>query len=441
MDQKLRIEYFDKLKKGKPYSYKDIYYKGSKKKLEVYQIDLDYLVYNQYNGRIASLVKSHYKETGFEIDANDPKGIELIEKFLTQSNEIANEITEKSIFAQGQNEYGIVTRDGVVIDGNRRSMILRRVAKKKKETPVYFLGVVLDDSLDDDPKEIMRLETTYQMGEDAKVDYNAIEKYLKCKDLIGYGFNEKEIGKMMGESSEAPIKEYLSIMDLMDDYLNKLGYSGIYTRLDKTEGAFVDLNNYLNRYKDGKSKIIQWNYDKRIDVNDLKLIYFDYIRGIYNRGKATGSESGDSKDYRFIGQTSKKGSFFSNESVWKKFRDSHFENIDKINAEEPTIEEDREQHPGMPLDDLLKQRDTRWAKKTDAQLKRNMGLSRESLENFNKQNAPLELLEGAKAKLDSINTQVNAFLEDENVYTMVREINTLTYDFTQLIKAHKKKSK
>jgi len=82
MEQKLRVDYFDKLKKGTPYSYKDIYYKGSTKKLPVYQIDLDYLVYNQYNGRIASLVKSHYKETGFEIDANDPKGIELIEKFL-----------------------------------------------------------------------------------------------------------------------------------------------------------------------------------------------------------------------------------------------------------------------------------------------------------------------------------------------------------------------
>lgn len=439
MDQQSRIKYFDKLKGSKPYSYKDIYYKGARDKRPVYQIDLDYLVYNQYNGRIASLVKSHYKETGFEIDATDQKGFELIEKFLWQSNKIANEATEKSIFEQGQNEYGIVTRDGVVIDGNRRSMILRRVANQKKESPAYFLGVILDELLDENPKEIMRLETMYQMGQDATVDYEPIQKYLRCKDLL-VNFSEKEIGKMMGES-ESTIKEYLSIMDLMDDYLNKLGYSGIYTRLDKTEGTFVDLNNYLNRYKDGKSKIIQWNYDKDIDVNDLKLIYYDYIRGIYNRGKSTGSGSGDSKDYRFIGQTSKKGSFFSNELVWKKFRDSHFENIDKINAEEPTIEKDREQHPGMPLDELLKQRDARWAKKTDAPLKRNMGLSRESLDNFNKQNAPLELLEGAKAKLDSINTEVNAFLEDEAVYTMVREINTLTYDFTQLIKAHKKKTK
>jgi hypothetical protein len=438
MDKQSRVKYFTELIKREPYSHKDIYYQGQKRKLPVYQIDLDYLVYNQWNGRIASLVKSHFKETGVEIDATDPHGIELIERFLWRSNEPANQATEKSIFDQGQNEYGIVTRDGVVIDGNRRSMILKRVAKKKRESPVYFLGVVLNDTLDDNPKEIMRLETTYQMGEDAKVDYSPIEKYLKCKDLVSYGFTTGEIAKMMGDS-EPTIKEYLSIMGLMDDYLVKLGYSEIYTRLEKTEGAFVDLNNYLNRYKSGKSKIIQWNYEDS-DLNDLKLIYFDYIRGIYNRSKTSSSESGDSKDYRFIGQTSKKGSFFSNEDVWKKFRDSHFENVDKITDSEPDIESDRQQNPGMTLDEILKNRDVRWSKKVDSQLKRNMGLSREALDNLNKQNAPLELLESAKLKLDSINTEVAAFLEDKAVYDLIREINQMTYEFSNLIKAHKKKS-
>ncbi len=439
MDQQQRIQYFEKLKTKEPYSFKDIYYKGKKDKLPVYKINLDYLVYNQYNGRIASLVKSHFKDTGVEIDATDPNGIKQIEQFLWKSNEVANKATEKSIFDQGQNEYGIVTKDGVIIDGNRRSMILRKVARQKNESPAYFLGVVLDELLDDDPKEIMRLETTYQMGEDAKVDYNAIEKYLKCQDLILYGFDEKEIGKMMGES-ETKIKEYLSIMKLMDDYLDKLSYQGIYTRLDKTEGAFVDLNSYLNRYQGRKSSMVQWNYGDS-DVNDLKLVYYDYIRGIYNRGKQTTSESADAKDYRFIGQTSKKGSFFTKEDVWKKFRDSHFEQVDAINDDEPTVAKDREDNPNIALDDLLKQRDIRWAKKADAPLKRNMGLARESLDNLNKQNAPLELLEGALAKLESLNTTVKAFLEDEQVYEIVRKINNLTYEFTNEIKAYKKRAK
>jgi hypothetical protein len=54
-----------------------------------------------------------------------------------------------------------------------------------------------------------------------------------------------------------------------------------------------------------------------------------------------------------------------------------------------------------------------------------MGLAREGLDNINKQNAPLELLDGAKAKLESINTEVKAFLEDEQVYELVRESTVL----------------
>jgi len=436
MDKESRIKYFRKLKDREPYSFKDIYYKGKKRKLPVYEIDLDFLIYNQWNGRIASLVKSHYQDTGEEIDASKPEGAKLIEQFLWESNIPANRATEESIFNQGQNEYGIITLDGVVIDGNRRSMILRKVALKKKERPVYFLGVVLDELLDDDPKEIMRLETTYQMGEDAKVDYDAIQKYLKCQDLVKHGFNEEEIGKMMGESA-SKIKEYLSIMDLMDEYLKQehLGYGETYTRLDKTEGAFVDLNNYLRRYEGGSSKMVQWNYDDT-DLNDLKNIYFDYIRGIYNSKKS--SDSGDSKDYRFIGQTSKKGSFFSNKDIWDKFRDRHFEIIDPLNEQELPVDKIREDHPNERLDTLLKSRDEAWAHKADAALKSNMGRSRNALNNKILRDQPLELLESAKDKLESINTNSPAFLDDNNVFQVVDEIRKLSDSYKNIIKHHQK---
>jgi hypothetical protein len=435
MERDKRIKYFsDLLNKKQPYGSMEVWYKNDRHKMPVYEIDLEYLVYNRYNGRIASFVKSYEKQTGNELDPTKATDIEKIEGFLLNSNLPSNKTTELSIAEQGQLKYGIVTKDGVIIDGNRRAMILKRVYSE--ENPVYFRAVVLEETLDENPKEIMRLETTFQMGEDAKVDYNAIEKYLKCTDLKSYGFSNGEIGKMMGET-QAQIAEYLSIMELMDEYLNKLGYSGIYTRLDKTEGTFVDLNSYIDRYRGGRSKMILWNY-KDTDLNDLKLIYFDYIRGIYNRGKSTGADSGDSKDYRFIGQTSKKGSFFANKEVWEHFRDRHFESIEPIREAEPTIETLRKQNPTQNLDQLLKGRDETWAKQVDSHLKKNMGLGRESLDNFNKQNEPYELLLSAKAKLDSINTESAEFLEDENVFQIVDELRKMTETFKTIIKSHQK---
>lgn len=44
---------------------------------------------------------------------------------------------------------------------------------------------------------------------------------------------------------ESQIKQWLEILTLMEEYLQEYGYDGIYTRLEKTEGPFVDLENYL----------------------------------------------------------------------------------------------------------------------------------------------------------------------------------------------------
>ena len=114
MNQQARIDYFKTLKKEKPYTEMDIYYKGERRKLPVYQINLDFLIYNKWNGRIASWVKSYNKETGKEIDPTNKDDIKLLEEFLQISNESANKATEKSIFEIGQDKYGIVINIAVI---------------------------------------------------------------------------------------------------------------------------------------------------------------------------------------------------------------------------------------------------------------------------------------------------------------------------------------
>lgn len=444
MNKEQRIAYLTRLVAEKePYAFKEIWYKTARRKLPVYEIDLQYLIYNAYNGRIASFVKSYEKQTGQRLDASNENDAKTIEEFLWNSNTPANKETRKSLVDKGQLEYGIVTQDGVIIDGNRRAMLIRQIAK---EQPVYFLGVVLDETLDQNPKEIMRLETTYQMGEDAKVDYQAIEKYLKCKDLRAY-FEPEEIAKMMGEK-KPDIEEYLSIMKRMDDYLEKLGYSGIYTRLDKTEGAFVDVNAYLRKYEGKNSGMASWNYGET-DVLDLKLIYHDYIQFMYNKKKKRDDEDGgvfgaeDSKDYRVIGKPSKKESIFcADERIWKNFRDNHFAKIDPIREEFDKgsfgIDNLRKEHEGLALDVLLKRRDEAWAEKVGALLKANLGMARESLQNFNNQKEPELLLRRALNTLESVDTQARSFLEKPEVERLVSDIAKLTWEFKKLIDRHKR---
>lgn len=161
MNKEQRIAYLDNLvAEKKPYGSKEVWYKNSRRKLPVYEVDLQYLVYNAYNGRIASFVKSYEKQTGNKLDASKNADVKIIEEFLWNSNVPSNKETKKSLDDKGQLEYGIVTKDGVIIDGNRRAMLIKQLANDKREQPAYFLAVILEETLDQNPKEIMRLETT-----------------------------------------------------------------------------------------------------------------------------------------------------------------------------------------------------------------------------------------------------------------------------------------
>lgn len=423
MNEQLRIERLTEIRAKPRYNDMEVMYGGTRRKLPVHEIPLDALIYNKYNGRIASMVKS-FERQHYELDAAKPEDKKVIENFLWRSNENRNKHTKEDLRERQQLRYGIVTRDGVIIDGNRRAFLLGQIATERHEGPGNFLAVILDDTLEGNPREIMRLETTYQMGEDEKLGYNAIEKYLRCKDLKDEEFDIEEIGKMMSEDPDR-IEDWLRIMELMDSYLSTLGYEGIYTRLDDTEGLFVDLDGYLHTYKKkGGTKLANWAYKPK-DVSELQTIFFDLIRARF---------SGEGKKYRLLGRASKKDSIFCNEPIWKDFRDFHFESLDPITQSEKPVDQLRKENPDKDLDELLRQRDSDWADLVAPKILENFGKSERRLEDYNSKSAPLELLNRALKTLQTIETNVQVFWDDPKVEAAVSEINSLTYEFKKIIK-------
>ena len=103
-----------------------IKYKGEMREFNAYRVPLEYLIYNKYNGRIGSSVKSFEKQQ-YGIDAENPEHQKIIEQYLWDSKKERNKTTEQNLVENGQNRYGIITEDGVIIDGNRRAMLLNRI--------------------------------------------------------------------------------------------------------------------------------------------------------------------------------------------------------------------------------------------------------------------------------------------------------------------------
>ena len=394
-------------------------YKGETSFRNVYKIPLDYLIYNKYNGRIGSEVLSYEKQNG-PLNPELPRDRALIEKFLYDSKKDRNRITMESLRKIGQQRYGIVTSDGKIVDGNRRAMLLNRLfhnheslglSYSEVEKCKYFLAIILPD--DAEERDIQKLETIYQMGEDDKLDYDPIEKYLKCKALLQLGFSYEDIAEFMSEKP-AQIKQWKEILDLMEDYLEQYDYDGIYTRLEKTEGPFVDLAGYLESYKRRGNNVrnVDWTYQDS-DISDLKLVCFDYIRARY-----------EGKEFRDIAKTGKEGSIFFYHDLWNKFLEEH----NKLPIEEETVQELREKYPEEDLSPLLKRRDNEWIKSVKNLLKGNLNRYTRKLEDKRAANKPAELIERALNALQSVDQEQDTFYEDPNILIMIKDINRITWE-------------
>lgn len=171
-----------------------------------------------------------------------------------------------------------------------------------------FRAIVLPE--DADKKEILRLETTFQMGADEKVGYNAIEKYLHAQDLSDQGFSTSDISEFMNLDGATEVTKLLEIKQLIDEYLEYFGLDGLYTRLPKGfEDDLQKLNTAIRKIKNGS---INWIPTTRLTEveNDLKCISFDYIR--------LNAKSPDGFEFRSIASTSN-ANFLVNEDIWNQF--------------------------------------------------------------------------------------------------------------------------
>ena len=399
--------------------------KGSTRTEIVWRIPLNFLIYNKYNGRIGSDVLSYEKQNG-ELNAENAADSEIIERFLYESKEDRNKTTMESLLKNGQQRYGIVTSDGIIVDGNRRAMLLNRLFHKHTELGYsyeqvercqYFLAIILPD--DAEERDIQQLETIYQMGEDDKLDYNPIEKYLKCKELKRLDFSDEDIAGFMSEKTPQ-IKQWLRILAYMEEYLQEYGYDGIYTRLEKTEGPFVDLENYLDSYakKGANVRNVDWAYDDS-DISDLKLVCFDYIRARY-----------EGKEFRDIAKTGKDGSIFFYKELWDDFLRCHQENTP---GDAESVDELRQKYPGEDLSVLLKRRDNAWRDEAKGHLKGNLNRFARRLEDKRDANKPAELIERALSALQSVDCNQDSFINDPRIKEMIKEINKITWDMKKIL--------
>ncbi len=417
MDKKDRIRALDKIKNNKAHI--EIFnvpleYKGRAEKFDVYRIPINLLVYNKDNTRIAADIKT-FENSRYVLDSEKEADSKTIEDIIWKKDEKRNKKTTESLIQNGQQVYGIVTSDGTIVAGNRRFTLLRRIFEKRNdlkgpfvEASEYFNAVILNDTAN--KKDLLKLETYYQMGVDNKVDYEPIEIYISCAEQIKLGISEKVIA-INFSTTVLKIKTRLEIFKIMERYLKWAHYDGLYLMLEGREDQFINYEAFVR--KAAKGNTVGWAYD-RLDIKDLEFVCFEYIKSRYE-GKA----------FRKIFDV------FSHKKSWDWFLKIHR----GIKQTEESVKSIKERVSSENLINSLKSRDVDYRISVIEEFSNNLNASTGIATNIDNRREPLKLLQKAFDSIDEI--KPSTLLNVTSISTVKKLINLIEIkleEFNKIIK-------
>lgn len=226
----------------------------------VYQVRLENLYFNDQNDRISTWI-SQYKADNGE-DSLNMKDIEhyntVIQGFVTDSNPDSIKKTQTNIAFFGQKQHGVVLNDGRIIDGNRRFTCLRNLSKDSGGTKHnYFETVILDKDYEHSAKQIKMLELQIQIGEEARVDYNPIDKLVGIyRDIEERKLLTIEEYAKSTNMSKKEVEKQLDISKLLVEFLEAINApKQFYIARDMDlNGPLVELYAILNKVSDEDKK-------------------------------------------------------------------------------------------------------------------------------------------------------------------------------------------
>lgn len=223
--------------------------------LKIIQLDVDYLMFRLENSR-TEIQQLRYLRANPALPPNlfeNPESSiaqEAQEAILNIINKEAGREFVEDLKTRGQDEPAIITYDGYLINGNRRTAALKGIGQ------LYIDCVVLPE--DTTPKDIYELEQSLQIAEDFKEPYHWINELRNIKRGLEdkrYDYTELQIAKRL----RIDIKELRSkrkMLDLLDAFLiwRQIPGQYDYPKLEDTEQIFIQLEKALKKYQENPKK-------------------------------------------------------------------------------------------------------------------------------------------------------------------------------------------
>ena len=221
---------------------------GRRIDLETYRLPLDLTFYNIRNGRFAAEYVDLVEKEGRELDPKNPDDTEKIQSLLIELDPKQSRILEKDLQQHGQRDPGIITYDGLIINGNRRRSVLEELISLGHSEFKFIDVARLPPNVSS--QDLWKLEAGLQLSRNVIVQYGPINELLKFKQGIDSGLTPIEIASSLyGGFKETDILDKLEQLKLIIEYLNFIGEPGVFNKAKGIHEHFIDLRNVLNNFR------------------------------------------------------------------------------------------------------------------------------------------------------------------------------------------------
>jgi hypothetical protein len=231
-------------------------WRGNKRlNLPIIQVDGELLMFRIENSRTRREQQAFIRKNNLAIDFfADPESSEVQEAQEAILLEMAKTDSDfiDDLDKKGQDDPAIITYDGYIVNGNRRTSALKDLGV------THIDCVVLPD--DTNAKDVYELEQYLQLARDFKKDYHWINELLNIregKEDQRYKYSDQAMAKRLNISTQELGNRLLRI-ELVDDFLIWKGLTDQYDypKLDEAEQIFIELVKAVKnkKFKDDPAK-------------------------------------------------------------------------------------------------------------------------------------------------------------------------------------------
>jgi len=231
-----------------------IEYRGAEKYIEIIRMNPNDLLLNHDNSRLRAQLFDHPDEKFVQENPTAARSQEILADLLRQTNDFKT--LKLDLKTQKQQQPGLISRDGLLINGNTRVVALRDLGEEGVD-----VAVLPEDA---DTSVFLDLEMTLQMQHLTHQEYTFTNQLLLIEKYKKYGNTNEQLIKKMGwiRYKNKKLTESMQLLQLVNEIRKLRNPPLSYTLLDKKEQHLRDLNDEYQKlliHDSAAADSMKWN--------------------------------------------------------------------------------------------------------------------------------------------------------------------------------------